>query len=198
MDVIKMIYIDDTIDPTLDAYLDQYAPQDEDVEIEFNDVPFDPKDGYEFLLNSPKVREANIILVDDCLFENQTVTSGKITGEEFKIVLRKYFPFIETIVITQNKANPETGTISKYNAQTSGYESANEYYNNTLPKYIEEAIREIKFYRQLGKKLGENANWEPVLKEKIINSLQGLDEYHELTKADIDELIRAFKEGSVK
>lgn len=194
MDVFKMIYIDDTIDPTLDAYLDHYSSPDVDVEIEFNDVPFDPKDGYEFLLNSPKVREANIILVDDCLFENQTVTRGKITGEEFKIVLRKYFPFIETIVITQNKADPKTGTISKYNAQTSGFVSANDYYSNTLPEHIEEAIRQIKFYRQLGRKLDENYNWEPVLKEKIINSLQGLDEYHELTKADIDELIRAFKE----
>lgn len=194
MEVFKMIYIDDTIDPTLDRFLDQYKPQSEDVQLEFFDVPFDPNDGYEYLLNSPKVREANIILIDDCLFENPTVTSGKITGEEFKIVIRKYFPFIETIVITQNKADPDTGTISKYNAQTSGYLSAEDYYGDTLPSRIEEAIQQIKFYRQLGKKLEENHNWEPVLREKIINSLQGLDEYHELTKADIDELIKAFKE----
>ena len=188
-----MIYIDDAIDPTLDSFLDQYVPKDTEIQLEFYDVPFDPKDGYEYLLNSPKIREANIILIDDCLFENPTVTSGKITGEEFKIVLRKYFPFIETIVITQNKADPDTGTISKYNAQTSGFSSAYEYYNSILPDFIEEAIQQIKFYRQLGKKLEENTNWEPVLRERIINSLQGMDEYHELTKVDIDELIEAFK-----
>ena len=198
MDTYRMIYIDDTIDPTLDSFLDQYRPKEADVNLEFSDVPFEPNEGYEFLLNSPKVREANIILIDDCLFENPTVTNGKITGEEFKVVLRKYFPFIETIVITQNKADPETGTISKYNAQTSGYSSAFEYYCNTLPDIIEEAIQQIKFYRQLGKKLEDNPNWEPVLREKIINSLQGLDEYHELTKDDIDELISAFKEIQVQ
>ena len=178
MDTYRMIYIDDTIDPTLDSFLDQYRPKEADVNLEFSDVPFEPNEGYEFLLNSPKVREANIILIDDCL--------------------RKYFPFIETIVITQNKADPETGTISKYNAQTSGYSSAFEYYCNTLPDIIEEAIQQIKFYRQLGKKLEDNPNWEPVLREKIINSLQGLDEYHELTKDDIDELISAFKEIQVQ
>ena len=41
----------------------------------------------------------------------------------------------------------------------------------------------------------KNTNLEKFLVvEKIINSLNGLDEYDELSKTDIDELIKSFKQ----
>ena len=39
-----------------------------------------------------------------------------------------------------------------------------------------------------------NDNWGTIIREKVINSLEGIDTYDELTKTDIDNLIEAFKE----
>ena len=49
-------------------------------------------------------------------------------------------------------------------------------------------------YRILAKKMSDNESWETVLKEKVLGTLRGTQTYDELTKEDIDILIRAFKE----
>lgn len=67
-----------------------------------------------------------------------------------------------------------------------------------MPLYINNAIQNISMFRNLANKMEENESWEPVLKEKIISSLQGLNVYDELTRKDIDDLILAFKEIEVK
>ena len=67
-----------------------------------------------------------------------------------------------------------------------------------MPLYINNAIQNISMFRNLANKMKENESWEPILKEKIISSLQGLNVYDELTRKDIDDLILAFKEIEVK
>ncbi len=42
--------------------------------------------------------------------------------------------------------------------------------------------------------MSENDSWEPILKEKVIGTLEGTGTYDELTKEDIDTLVRAFRE----
>lgn len=69
-----------------------------------------------------------------------------------------------------------------------------DYYQDCLPECIERAIRNVCVYRKLANILESNSSWETILKEKIINSLQGIGTYDELSKDDIDHLIDAFKE----
>lgn len=191
MEKFNLLYIDDRPEAALGKYLDcEYRNSDYD--IEYFEITFNPNKGYESLIQDPKVQSANIIFIDSRLFENRTVGNSKFSGEEFKIILRKYYPFIEVIVITQNEADSNVGTISKYDPNCG--KTATEYYTEKLPIHIGKAIQNILIYRRLAEKLKSNDNWETTLKEKIINSLHGIGAYDELTKTDIDQLILAFKE----
>ena len=191
MEKFNILYIDDNPEPSLGKYLDREYKNSE-YETKYSELKFDPENGYESLIRDPKVQSANIIFIDSKLFENRTARNGKFTGEEFKIILRKYYPFIEVVVITQNEPDLKVGTISKYDSRRD--KSASEYYEKLLPSYIDKAIKNILVYRRLAKQLEDNENWEVILKEKIINSLHGINDYDELTKTDIDQLITTFKD----
>lgn len=191
MQKFNILYIDDIPDSGLESYLDREYTNP-DFETKFSEIIFNPEDGYESLIRNPKVKSANIIFIDSKLFVNQKVTSGKFSGEEFKIILKKYYPFIEVIVISQNGDDPSVNIISKHDP--SGGRTSSEYYSEHLPAYIEKATDNILIYRRLAEKLEINASWEATLKEKIINSLNGVGKYDELTKADVDNIISAFKE----
>ena len=105
MENLKIIYIDDYPETSLSKYLDKY--KNSSCNVESLDIKFNPDAGYESLINNPDVKSANIIFIDSKLFENRTAIAGKFTGEEFKIILKKYFPFIEVIVITTGSCNEE-------------------------------------------------------------------------------------------
>ena len=191
MEKIKILYIDDKPDTDLDKYLDNYY-SNEEYEITYDLIMFDPKDGYESLLEDSRVQTANIIFVDSKLFENRTITTGKFTGEEFKLVLQRFYPFIEVIVITQNEKDPDIDMIEKFKYESNS-KSALEYYSNEIPNYLSNAIKRIKQYRILASKINQNDSWEKLLKEKVLGTLEGTNKYDSLTKQDIDDLINTFK-----
>lgn len=191
----SILYIDDSPASELERYLDKEYTHSEYVTV-YSGIIFNPDDGYESLIRNPKVQSANIIFIDSKLFVHQKVTSGKFSGEEFKIILKKYYPFIEVIVISQNGDDPSVNIISKHDPSSG--KTASEYYAEKLPNYIENAIENILVYRRLAEKLEDNNNWEVTLKEKIVNSLNGVGVYDELSKSDIDALISSFKEVQEK
>ena len=112
MDKIIITYIDDRHDEILSKYLDKEY-KNSNYEIIYEELLFKQSEGYESLINNPKVVQSNIIIIDSRLFENAKVGEAKFTGEEFKIILRKYYPFIEVIVITQNDADSDVKIIAK-------------------------------------------------------------------------------------
>lgn len=192
MDKINVVYIDDMPDTHLEKYFDKYY-KNENYEICYNSVLFDSNDGYESLLNNPVIQSANIIFIDSILFENRSVTAGKFTGEEFKMVLNKFFPFIQIIVITQNEKNPDIDMLAKYNPN-GGFKTPIEYYESIIPSCMDVSIKLIKQYRVLASRISDNDSWEKLLKERVLGTLNGTGEYDCLSKRDIDELICAFKE----
>lgn len=191
MEKYNLLYIDDSPEQGLSRYLDREYSNNK-CEINYSEIQFRPEDGYECLIRNAKVQEANIIFIDSRLFENRSAADGKFTGEEFKIILKKYYPFIEVIVITQNEAEPNVGTISKYDSSCG--KTSNEYYHELLPDIIDKSIDNISIYRRLAGKLETNSSWERALIEKILNSLNGIGAYDELSKTDIDKLIFEFKQ----
>ena len=60
------------------------------------------------------------------------------------------------------------------------------------------AIEEVTIYRNLAVRFKINDSWEPIMKERVLGSLEGIAEYENLTTKDIDKLILAFKEMSDK
>ena len=187
---INITYIDDKPDPSLSRYLNEEFLNPQFIKV-YREILFKPADGYESLIRNPLVQTANIIIIDSMLFENNNTVSGKFSGEEFKIILKKYYPFIEVIVITQNEPEESMGTISKYDKSQN--ESASEYYGRVLPGLINDAYSNIERYHSIADKLSENSSLEKYLVEKVVSSLNGTSIYDELTKSDIDKLIAAFQ-----
>ena len=191
-EIIKIVYIDDSPEPELSKFLDGYHYDTCEITHE-EDIVFNPEEGYESLINNPSVCEANIVLIDSILFENRRAIISKFTGEEFKLILRKHFPFIEVIVVTQNAIEEGFLKIPKFNPQK--YQGpAEEYYREKLPDYLNKAVRNIIDYRRIAETIKNNESLEKVIVEKITNSLEGIGIYDELTKSDIDKLVEAFKE----
>lgn len=194
MEEFNLVYIDDTPDTILSRYLDELNSiyVEKGYTIKNSEILFKPDDDYSSLLKDKRIQTANILIIDSMLFENKTAKDGKFTGEEFKFVLQKFYPFIEVIVISQNELDPGISMIAKYikNFQETG----SEYYARIIPPCIDNAIDRILQYRILAKKMSDNESWETVLKEKVLGTLHGTQAYDELTKDDIDSLIQAFKE----
>lgn len=95
MEEYNLLYIDDDIDSQLSEYLDKDLKNalQSDIVLNISEHEFKPAEGYKSLLENPQVATANIILIDSRLFENNSATDGKFSGEEFKIILKKQFPF---------------------------------------------------------------------------------------------------------
>jgi hypothetical protein len=192
----NIVYIDDQIDIGLSKYFDRqtYAVDIPDAEFQYVEVKYKPADGYLSLIKMKEVQEANIIFVDSKLFSDNDAIDQKISGEEFKVILRKFYPYIEVIVITQNGADEDLGTIPKYSALLNSNIDMQDYYEATIPKYIQTAVSNIKQFRRLAEVLGKSQSWEKVMKEKVQAALDGMSQYDSLTADDITNLIAIFKE----
>lgn len=206
---INLVYVDDQIDTTLEKYLYKHLPKqkdilDEGIHFAIDEIVFKPSKGYTSLIEDEKVQQSNIIIIDERLFENATANTGQFTGEEFKVILRKFFPFIEVIVITQNEVLDNTDIISKYcsKERVINFDKVNEYYdsNQLMPRRMIDCIKNIKRYRMLNEKLQNNPNIDDGIKDKVKNSLIGVDPYGGFTKADLDVVIDKFRhiEGLVR
>ncbi len=189
IDVINIVYIDDSPETELSRYLD--SPFSNDYKTKYEEIRFSPAEGYRSLLSNPKVREANIILIDSLLFENRSIASGMFTGEEFMFVLRRIFPFIETIIISQNDLPPNFPFVKKHSY--SSPMKAPEYYDQELKPAIERAIENIGRMRFLASMVQDNVSWDEYLKDKVLRTLDGYDEYDDLTKEDLDNIIESFR-----
>ncbi len=191
MENIKILYIDDIIEPMLSEYLDNISL--DDINIESYELTFTQELGYEGLIHSEYVKTANIIIIDSKLFENNICIKKKFTGEQFKIILKRFFPFIEVFVVTQNKQESGCQTLKKYEKQNNINDSNVFYKENLLPK-INQAINNIIEYRNIANLIKNDFYDDDVIVQKILDSLDGTDEYSEFKKSDIDELIKLFKE----
>lgn len=191
MDKINIVYVDDDLDANISKFL-ALDYQHKNFLKDYNEVSFNSLEGYDSLINNTLIKEANIILIDSKLFENDSASSGKFSGEEFKMILKKMFPFIEVLVITQNDLEEDYGTIQKYRSGLK--ETPEQYYGMKLKKALDEAIQNINIYRNIANKLKDNEGIDKVLIEKILSSLEGIPQYDELTTKDIDEIITVFKE----
>ncbi len=187
---INVVYIDDNLDLEISRFLEGYRSSE--VEIKYEEISFSDYNGYNDLINDVRVKEADVIIIDSRLFENDNVTTDKFTGEELGIILKKFFPFKEVLVVTQNLIERDFGAISKYRGDFGG--CAQTYYADNLGGELEKSINKVVVYRNIANKLAGNVGIDKVLIERIEDSLRGLSQYEELNKKDIDELIKAFEE----
>lgn len=156
----------------------------------FTSYNFNSEDSYKTLLDNELVKNANIIIIDSWLFENENSTLSKFTGEQFRIILRQILPFIKTIVISQNGGKKDSSTVEKWKG--SGDAKAH-YHEKLLPlltKYIFGTIEEQNILNQLSK----DEEVDGFLVDTIKNTAAGLIDTALFEKKDLDELIRLFNE----
>lgn len=188
---MNLVYIDDDRDEAISDYLENDYYNNK-YDVHYTEVEFEGDKGYEGLMDSPEVVSANVILIDSRLFENDSIKcKGKFSGEEFRMLLRKVFPFIEVLVISQGGENKEFDIIPKYRSGSS--EESKDYYNRVLKVKLDESIERVTTFRNISKKLEGNRGIEKMLIEKTVDSLNGINAYEDLTKGDIDKLISAFQ-----
>lgn len=188
---IKIVYVDDRVDPTLSRYLNEYICQQAVPNLLYQEIPFSKEYTYEELLRDEIIRTANILLIDSRLFEEADVGNEKFTGEEFRVILSKLFPYIEVVVISQNVLDITWNCVEKCKGHRS-FDEAKIYYDAKLQPTLEEKIRIIRETRKLIARLETRGNIDQVLVEKIRNLANGTDEYDELKVSDIDRLVQAF------
>jgi len=198
MSEIKIVYIDDNIDDVVSKYLktvyctENYLENSNEYVKKYVEVIFDENLNYESLLNDTRIRSANVLLIDNKLYESRSAGSGRLTGRQFKILLRRFFPFIETLIITQDETLIGENIVHKFSGTNISKSDA--YYTENLGKKIDISIKEVLEYEKLSKELDNNTDVDTLLIEKVRLSLRGDDSYNELSKADVDNLIESFKE----
>lgn len=191
MELITMIYVDDKIDLYVSKYLNSYS--NDKAEYKYSELKFENKYSYEDLLENDEIQKADILFLDSMLFENGNVQDNKISGEELGLIIKKIFPFKEIIVITQYQDKMEYSTLKKYNSNTY---SCNEdlFFQDNWNKEIVNATKNIILNRNILKNISFKKYVEKFLFEKMENSINGVSNYDNLTKKDIDNLINAFEE----
>ncbi len=197
---INIIYIDDISDEILSLYMSKtycsapFQPSDAAPKIKkaYKEVRFCGSEGYEKLLQNTIVKSANVILIDNHLFEERNAGTSRFSGKQFKVILRKLFPYVEVIIITQDETLTGENVVRKFSGRYS--EDANQYYQENLAPLLDNAINEVLDFEKLANDLKQSSDVEKFLIDKVLNSLQGDDSYDPLTKSDIDNLISSFKE----
>lgn len=200
MKEMRIVYIDDINDEILSRYMNQnYCTKPlvcsqfkKEIIKKYNEIKFNGELGYEDLLHNNLVRSANVVLIDNHLFEERTVGVSRFSGKQFKVILRKLLPYVEVIIITQDDALTGENIIHKF-ADRHG-KDPNLYYQKYLDPILDQAIKSVLEFEALADDLKQSIDVEKTLVEKIIHSLQGDSSYDSLTKADIDNLIACFKE----
>ena len=191
MELITMLYVDDKIDLYVSKYLSSYS--NDKAEYKYSELKFENKYSYKDLLENNEIQKADILFLDSMLFENGNVQDNKISGEELGLIIKKIFPFKEIIVITQYQDKMEYSTLKKYNSNT--YQCDEDlFFQDNWNKEIINATKNIILNRNILKNISSKRYVEKYLFEKMENSINGLSNYDNLTKADIDSLIKAFEE----
>lgn len=191
MELINMLYVDDKIDLYVSKYLNSYT--NDKAQYRYSELKFENKYSYEDLLKNGEIQKADILFLDSMLFENGTVEDNKISGEELGLIIKKFFPFKEIIVITQCQEKMGYSTLKKYNSNTYTCD-VDSFFQNTWNNEIASVTQNIILNRNILKNIHSKNYVEKLLFEKMENSISGISNYDNLTKMDIDNLIKAFEE----
>lgn len=190
METINIVYVDDKIDPYVSGYLSSLSSGE--YLYEEKEIKFSNGDSYESMLSIEEIRAADILFLDSMLFENNRVNGNKLSGEELGFIIKKIFPYKEILVITQHQKNSEFSSLKKYNKtfEPSPAEFFKQYWEDAILK----ASHNIVQNRKILEKLSSKDYVEKMLLEKLEATMSGQVNYENLTKTDIDKLIKSFEE----
>lgn len=193
MKSIKICYVDDKQDLVLSDYLLNFCERESEFQYEYTEHRFTKKDNYQTLLDNTDLNESDIVVIDSWLFNSSEFQGEKLTGEQFKIVLKKIFPYKKTVVISQNEILDDSMTISKYRTSNKKQDSE-DYYDEILKPILEKYAKECVEEKRLINTISHGSTIDSVLVSKIEKNLDGLNDETLIKKSDLDKLIDLFQE----
>lgn len=183
---IRVVYVDTHIDKGVSDFLKRECIDGEPVEYEEYELC---EDNYKALLNSSTITFANIIVI-----RSEISDKIGISGEEFKLILRKTFPFIEVIVFSfDEKRIKERSTMGIGIVFDYDDDKVDTNYGFIYDEFYRCYRRVIANFNNW-EKMKENKIFDKVFLEQFENSLMGIYHYNELSKSDIDELISMLRQ----
>ncbi len=199
MNKIKILYVDDSIESQLSKFLGlklngllATGGLESQVLVESKDFKY-VNISYEEFLRKEEFKKCDILIVDSRLFENGNA-GGKLTGEALKMIIKKSFPFKETIIVSQNDdLSKNIGYVSKFQ-QIRGRNDYIEHYKTELLPNIKSAIKETIANREVFNQIQENEIFDQNLIDEMDALLDGDNEYSQLTKQDVDDMITKFNQ----
>lgn len=188
---MNIVYVDNEIDPNLSKFLNTKGSTFFDEEYSFEEVTFKPEEGYRQLFYNKNVIDADIILIDSKLYEDAETPEYKYNGEEIKLLIKNWFPFKEIVVFTQNDL--DEGIYYEEKSKGSTPDEIEKDYLVKFDELFKEKYKIIKDYRKLKENFQKNELWDNCTKDKIFSSMEGINEYKELSKEDIDNIVKELK-----
>lgn len=192
---MNLLYLDDNIDILLEKYLVNFCI---DNKLNYAHYLFEG-DNVSFieLITSEELKQSNILILDSFLFEANHGNDKRFTGEDLYLILKKIYPYIEVIVVSNKPIDQEIGDIikRKYSrGRNHTDKSTAEHYDKHLKPHLKNAVDSLITLSYIKEKISKSSTFDSVLIDKINNSFQGVDDYDELQKKDIDDLIKVLKE----
>jgi len=193
----KVLYVDDSHDLYLSQYLVDLAEEMKDTfAFTHEDYTFYPGTKYSDIVKEIYERQANVIIIDSKLFENSKAES-RFKGEEVMLVLKKIFPYIEVLVITQNK-DSDFDSLEKYKSVTNRHGdqdlASREHYDRELLPHLKASFKKLQDYERLVEQIRDNNTFDKVLRDSILSMINGTENYVGLTEEDINDLVKKFQD----
>ena len=176
-------YVDDDIDFNLLSYLaKKYGGRVCSIKVESNDT-------LDSVLKKIVENECNIVLLDSKLYKDSGSFVEKITGQNLEVVLASLFPYIYSLVISQEKDDKGLNYIEKYKGNSTDNSIVENYYkerlDSILTEYEKKQRRIVLTNRDETQK---NLSIDKFLRDTIDGEIKRMPAY-DITKEDIDKLI---------
>ena len=189
----KILYVDDIRDSGLERYLDHFETGNDSFSA--SDMEFDTNSSLRDLILSPSIKDNDIILIDSRLFEESSSSASTQTGEVFKLMMRRYYPYKVTIVITRNDIGTNSLTVKKFSGSNQNFI---DWYEERLGPLFLKAQKEIREDQTtLSDLQNENSGDIPmtVAIDEIADSIDSGDPIDTpFKKEDIDRFVKLFQE----
>ena len=180
-------YIDDNKDNNLNKYLERRYDNYVFIQVDANDT-------IKTLINKILDKKCQIVVLDSKLYTDSGNFAEKITGQNLEVILTSFYPFISSIVISQEEDVKGLNYIKKYQGNATNNKEVEKYYNDNLNAILKEYENKQTRLRLTNENETQKAEKiDKFFKDSIEEEINNLPSY-DISKKDIDRLIEKIGE----
>lgn len=180
-------YIDDNKDNNLNKYLERRYDNYVFIQVDANDT-------IKTLIDKILDKKCQIVVLDSKLYTDSGNFMEKITGQNLEVILTSFYPFISSIVISQEEDVKGLNYIKKYQGNVTNNKEVEKYYNDNLNAILKEYENKQTRLRLTNENETQKAEKiDKFFKDSIEEEINNLPSY-DISKKDIDRLIEKIGE----